>query len=93
MRNEEVIKAFIEGDEKAHTKNVFIKDNFLFSYGFHFLFPRRYKFSDGAVVGLFGFLAEKTSRKLSVFAVILHAFAAEPFSGAGFVSAGTVLCV
>ena len=60
MRNEEVIKAFIEGDEKAHTKNVFIKDNFLFSYGFHFPLAIRLIGTDG-----FKFVINKSKYSVS----------------------------
>ena len=45
MKNEDIIENFVDGAEAGRTKNVFIEDNVLYSYGYHF--PMAMRIKDG----------------------------------------------
>lgn len=47
VKNEDIIKNFIRGLEKGRTQNLFISENVLYSYGYHFPISLRVKDGDG----------------------------------------------
>lgn len=53
MKNEDVVKEFINSHNEVKTKHLFIERNVLYSYGYHF--PLCIKLIDGFIINLDGY--------------------------------------
>jgi hypothetical protein len=64
MKNKEVCELFVNGDNQAKTKNLFIENDVLYSYGYHY--PLAVRLKDGFILNPDGY-SNTTSQHIGHF--------------------------